>query len=54
MAWLDDHPPKRSQFRDPRRERVSGVIVVHTAENVMDSIGVDTGAEGSGQLHPHP
>jgi hypothetical protein len=46
MAYLDDHPPVRSQFRDPRREPVSGVIVVHTAENVMDQVGPDTGAEG--------
>jgi hypothetical protein len=46
MAWLDDHPPVRSQFRCPRREAVSGVIVVHTAENVMDQVGPDTGAEG--------
>lgn len=46
MAYLDDHPPVRSQFRDPRRETPSGVIVVHTAENVMDQLGPDTGAEG--------
>lgn len=46
MAWLDDHPPARSQFRRPRRERVSGVIVVHTAENPADLTDPDTGAEG--------
>ena len=45
MAWLDDHPPKRSQFRDPRRHSPSGVIVVHTAESIMDTVGPDTGAE---------
>lgn len=45
MAWLDTHPPARSQFRCPRRAKVSGVIVVHTAESVMDSVGIDTGAE---------
>ena len=45
MAWLDQHPPVRSQFRDPRRDKPSGLIVVHTAENVMDSLGPDTGAE---------
>lgn len=45
MAWLDDHPPSRSQFRCPRRATPSGVIVVHTAENVMDLVGPDTGAE---------
>lgn len=46
MAYLDSHPPARSQFRDPRREDPSGVVVVHTAENVMDTVGPDTGAEG--------
>jgi hypothetical protein len=46
MAYLDDHPPVRSQFRDPRRQSVSGVVVVHTAESVMDMVGPDTGAEG--------
>jgi hypothetical protein len=45
VAWLDDHPPVRSQFRDPRREAPSGVIVIHTAENVWDQVGPDTGAE---------
>jgi hypothetical protein len=45
MAWLDDHPPVRTQFRDPRRQKPSGVIVVHTAENLMDKVGPDTGAE---------
>ena len=45
MAWLDQHPPVRRQYRDPRRAAPSGVIVVHTAENVMDAVGSDTGAE---------
>lgn len=45
MAWLDDHPPARSQFRCPRRADPSGVIAVHTAESVMDTVGPDTGAE---------
>lgn len=45
MAWLDDHPPARSQFRCPRRALERGVIVVHTAESVMDTVGPDTGAE---------
>lgn len=44
-AYLDLHPPARSQFRCPRREDPSGVAVVHTAESVMDTVGVDTGAE---------
>lgn len=45
MAWLNDHPPKRSQFRHPRRDDPSGVIVVHTAENAPDTQGGDGGAE---------
>lgn len=44
-AYLEVHPPARSQFRHPRRDALSGVIVVHTAESVMDSVGPDTGAE---------
>ena len=45
MAWLDDHPPTSPQFRHSRREAISGVVVVHTAESVMDTVGPDTGAE---------
>lgn len=45
MAWLDDHPPARSQFRRPRRDDPSGVVVVHTAENTPDLVAFDGGAE---------
>lgn len=45
MAWLDTHPPARSQQRKPRREKPSGVIVVHTAENTPDTVALDGGAE---------
>lgn len=45
MAWLDDHEPARDQFRCPRRERPSGVMVVHTAENTPDFVAFDGGAE---------
>jgi hypothetical protein len=45
MAWLDDNPPASPQFRCPRRDPLSGVIVLHTAESVMDTVGIDTGAE---------
>lgn len=44
MAYLDTHPPARRQFRD-RLERPSGLIVVHTAESILDTVGPDTGAE---------
>jgi hypothetical protein len=45
MAYLNDHPPARSQFRCPRRASESGVVVVHTAENTADTLGPDAGAE---------
>lgn len=45
MAYLDDHPPARRQFRQ-RYAQPSGLIVVHTAESALDEIGEDTGAEG--------
>lgn len=37
MAWLDDNPPRRSQFRRPRRARVRPVIVGHTSESPWPS-----------------
>lgn len=45
MAYLDTHPPERPQFRSPRRQPVSGVVVVHTAENTPDTVAFDGGAE---------
>lgn len=45
MAYLVDHPPRRSQFRAKRRTRPTGATVVHTAEGVLDTVGPDTGAE---------
>jgi pyruvate/2-oxoglutarate dehydrogenase complex dihydrolipoamide acyltransferase (E2) component len=45
VAYLDDHPPARRQFRQ-RYAQPSGLIVVHTAESALDEIGEDTGAEG--------
>lgn len=44
MAYLDEHPPARRQFR-ARGEKPSGLIVVHTAESILDAVGPDTGAE---------
>lgn len=40
-----DHPPARSQYRSPRRDRPSGVVVVHTAESTPDYVAFDGGAE---------
>lgn len=45
MAYLDTHPPARPQFRCPRRATPSGVVVVHTAESILDLVGGDHGAE---------
>jgi hypothetical protein len=40
------HPnPHLRQYRDPRRETPSGVIVIHTAENSPDVTAPDDGAE---------
>lgn len=44
-AYLREHPPIRSQYRSPRRAPLRGVILLHTSESVMDSVGPDTGAE---------
>lgn len=44
-VYLKDHPPKRSQFRNPRRSKPSGAIVIHTAENTGDVVLPDGGAE---------
>lgn len=45
MVYLRQHPPARSQYRSPRRMKPTGLIVVHTAESAMDTVGPDTGAE---------
>lgn len=44
-GWLETQRLRRSQYRQPRRQKLRGVIVVHTAESVMDTVGPDTGAE---------
>lgn len=46
MAYLDAHPNRNLAQQRPRRDKPSGVIVVHTAESALDEIGEDTGAEG--------
>jgi len=45
-AYLEVHPPKSKQFRHPRRNPLTGLIVVHTAESLLDTVGPDSGAEG--------
>src|SRR5688572_9397888 len=41
-AYLIDNPPRVQQFR-PRRDKVTGLIVVHTAESFPDETDPDTG-----------
>ena len=43
--YLIDNPPRIRQYRSPRRTRPSGLIVVHTAENLTDESPPDRGAE---------
>lgn len=43
--YLVDNPPRISQYRRPRRLPLSGVIVLHSAENLPDVRPPDTGAE---------
>ena len=43
--YLQDNRTVTPQFRRGRRERVSGVIVLHSAENTPDIDPPDTGAE---------
>jgi hypothetical protein len=43
--YLEDHPPAITQYRAVRRAAVTGAIVVHTAENVTDTVLPDGGAE---------
>ncbi len=44
--YLEDNPPVRKQWSYPRKEEVSGAIVIHTAQNMTDLVLPDTGAEG--------
>ncbi|HTM85351.1 MAG TPA: N-acetylmuramoyl-L-alanine amidase, partial [Mycobacterium sp.] len=45
-VYLREHPnPHLRQYRSPRRQQVRPVIVVHTAENLPDTVATDGGAE---------
>lgn len=44
-AYLRTHPQALHQFRSPRRDRPTGLVCIHTAESILDTIGPDTGAE---------
>ena len=43
--YLFDNPPAVPQFYNPRRGKWTGGVLVHTAENIMDNVDMDTGAE---------
>lgn len=43
--YLVDNPPKRSQYRKPRRDTPSGVVILHSTESIADVKPPDTGAE---------
>ncbi len=45
-VYLEQFPPHLNQFHKTRTAAVTGCIVVHDAENVIDLQGEDTGAEG--------
>lgn len=45
-VYLEANPPARRQFRNPRRAKATGAIVVHTAESTTDLVLPDHGAEG--------
>lgn len=44
-AYLVDNPPRRSQYRKPRRAKPTGTVVLHSAENAPDLRLPDEGAE---------
>lgn len=44
-AYLVANPPRRSQYRRPRRAKPSGTVVLHSAENAPDLRPPDDGAE---------
>jgi hypothetical protein len=44
-AYLVENPPRRSQYRKPRRSKPTGTVVLHTAENAPDLVPPDLGAE---------
>lgn len=43
--YLLDNPPAIQQFHTSRANPLTGGILIHTAESVMDDVGPDTGAE---------
>jgi N-acetyl-anhydromuramyl-L-alanine amidase AmpD len=49
-AFLKLYPPRRSQYRSPRRATPTGCIVIHTAETAPDFAPPDTAAERTAEF----
>jgi hypothetical protein len=45
--YLLDHPNRTQQYRYPRRRRLSGTVVVHDTESIIDLVLPDYGAENT-------
>jgi len=43
--YLLDNPPATQQFYPSRANKLTGGVLIHTTESIMDSVGPDTGAE---------
>ncbi len=43
--FLLDNPPAQQQFYSSRPRPMSGGVLIHTTESIMDNVGPDTGAE---------
>jgi hypothetical protein len=43
--YLLDNPPATQQFYPSRPRPMSGGVLIHTTESIMDNVGPDTGAE---------
>jgi len=43
--FLLDNPPATQQFYSSRPRPLSGGVLIHTTESIMDNVGPDTGAE---------
>lgn len=43
--YLLDNPPATQQFYSSRPWPISGGVLIHTTESIMDNVGPDTGAE---------
>lgn len=43
--YLLDNPPATQQFYSSRPRPISGGVLIHTTESIMDNVGPDTGAE---------